>query len=243
MAPGTSDLTEKERQALRLLGQGHDAKSIARHLGLSIHTINERLRDARRKLATSSSREAARLLRAQEGPEFFGDKSLGADTAPAADQSFPQQPSKRMVPLFWLIGGFAMLIALAGLALAFALPNAATAPDATTAATDAPAVAAARGFMAMIDADDWDASWHAAGEGIRARNSVASWTAASRSLRASLGKPGRRELLTIDLVPGPPNGLTVVKFRTDYARKPGAVETLTLAREGDSLRVVGISIG
>jgi DNA-binding CsgD family transcriptional regulator len=39
-------LTEKERQTLRLMVRGHDAKSIARSLDLSIHTVNERLRDA-----------------------------------------------------------------------------------------------------------------------------------------------------------------------------------------------------
>ena len=59
---GFGALTEKEKQTLRLIVRGHDAKSVARSLGLSVHTINERLRDARRKMAVSSSREAARLL-------------------------------------------------------------------------------------------------------------------------------------------------------------------------------------
>lgn len=60
-------LSEKEKQTLRLIVRGHDAKSTARTLGLSVHTINERLRDARRKMAVSSSREAARLLLEAEG--------------------------------------------------------------------------------------------------------------------------------------------------------------------------------
>ena len=55
-------LSDGEKAALRLLAQGHDAKSAARELGLSVHAINERLRTARRKLGVSSSREAARLL-------------------------------------------------------------------------------------------------------------------------------------------------------------------------------------
>lgn len=59
---GYGSLTDKEKQTLRLILRGHDAKSTARHLGLSVHTVNERLREARRKLAVSSSREAARLL-------------------------------------------------------------------------------------------------------------------------------------------------------------------------------------
>ncbi|WP_022679143.1 DUF4019 domain-containing protein [Sandarakinorhabdus limnophila] len=42
--------------------------------------------------------------------------------------------------------------------------------------------------------------------------------------------------------PAPPHGYTVVKFRTDYARKAGAIETLSMAREGDGWRVAGIMI-
>src|SRR3546814_20874743 len=76
---GIQALTEKEKETLRLLVDGHDAKSMARHLGLSVHTINERLRDARRQMSASSSREAARQLREIEGrhPEILRDKALG----------------------------------------------------------------------------------------------------------------------------------------------------------------------
>src|SRR6476619_427904 len=67
MATNFEALTEKEKQTLRLIVRGHDAKSTARELGLSVHTVNERLRDARRKLEVSSSREAARIVLAAEG--------------------------------------------------------------------------------------------------------------------------------------------------------------------------------
>ena len=60
MAEGYQALTAKEKEALRLLLGGHDAKSMANQLGLSVHTINERLRDARRKLSVSGSKAAAR---------------------------------------------------------------------------------------------------------------------------------------------------------------------------------------
>jgi DNA-binding CsgD family transcriptional regulator len=53
-------LTDKEREALSLIAQGHDAKSAARLLSISTHTIYERLRRAREKLGTANSREAAR---------------------------------------------------------------------------------------------------------------------------------------------------------------------------------------
>ena len=62
MTGGYETLTEKEKDTLRLLLGGHDAKSIARQLGLSVHTIHEGLRDARRKMGESSSRGAAGMV-------------------------------------------------------------------------------------------------------------------------------------------------------------------------------------
>ncbi|HEU4960321.1 MAG TPA: LuxR C-terminal-related transcriptional regulator [Sphingomonas sp.] len=66
MDEGLAILTERERAALRLLATGHDAKSVAVELGISIHAVNERLRKGRQKLGVSSSREAARRLAAAE---------------------------------------------------------------------------------------------------------------------------------------------------------------------------------
>ncbi|MFA6114472.1 MAG: helix-turn-helix transcriptional regulator [Sphingomonas sp.] len=79
MTDRVASLSERERAVLRLLLAGHDAKSAANALGLSVHTVNERLRDARRKLGVSSSREAARLLCASGAgdPKFLGDKDIG----------------------------------------------------------------------------------------------------------------------------------------------------------------------
>src|SRR5665213_2568803 len=70
-------MPEREREVLRFLLRGYDAKSIARELDLSLHVVNERLRNARRRLGVSSSREAARVLAAQEGDNFPGDKQFG----------------------------------------------------------------------------------------------------------------------------------------------------------------------
>lgn len=49
-----------------MLAEGHTAKSIATALDLSVHAVNERLREARRKTGAASSRELARRLAAQE---------------------------------------------------------------------------------------------------------------------------------------------------------------------------------
>lgn len=56
-------LSDSEREILRLLGEGHTAKSIAAITRRSLSSVNEHLRRARRKTGASSSRELARLLR------------------------------------------------------------------------------------------------------------------------------------------------------------------------------------
>jgi DNA-binding CsgD family transcriptional regulator len=76
---GVQKLTERQREILQLLLNGHDAKSAARQIGISVHTVNEHLREARRSLGVSSSREAARFLCAAEGltPNYVRPKSFG----------------------------------------------------------------------------------------------------------------------------------------------------------------------
>jgi DNA-binding CsgD family transcriptional regulator len=78
-------LSDREKAILKLLAESHDAKSIARELGLSVHTINEYLRSARRKLGVSSSREAARLLAAYDAtlPHKVVDRQIGVESPDA----------------------------------------------------------------------------------------------------------------------------------------------------------------
>jgi DNA-binding CsgD family transcriptional regulator len=83
VAKGPFGLTDKECEALRLLARGHDAKSAAQALGLSVHTVNERLAEARRKVGASSSRAAARRF-AEHDPENFGPEFPGVANPPAA---------------------------------------------------------------------------------------------------------------------------------------------------------------
>ena len=61
-------LTDREKECLRLLLHPMKAKDIARATGLSIHTVNEHLKSARRKLGTTDSLTAAKILRARDGP-------------------------------------------------------------------------------------------------------------------------------------------------------------------------------
>lgn len=253
MAQDIHALTEKEKQTLRLLLTGHDAKSMARQLGLSVHTVNERLRDARRKLSVSSSKEAARMLRDAEGPdpESLGDKPIG--DAPAARPG--QQGDEPGASYFakprnaWAIGGLAMLsFAVAVLALSGA-PEVAQdrAPPTEAAARSSPvaesaASQAARQWLALVDAGDWPGSWAATAQSFRTQNTVEVWQSVSETARVPLGRVVSRRFTGEESIPAPPAGYQLVRFQTSFANKPGATETLSLAREGESWRVAGYYI-
>jgi DNA-binding CsgD family transcriptional regulator len=121
---GIDRLTAREKETLRLLFAGHDAKSIARHLSLSVHTVNERLRDARRKLNVSSSREAARLLAEREGPNSLGDNRIGVGgPRPVGVRLHGASNAERGISrLAWLGGGMltmSLIVAFAALSAAF----------------------------------------------------------------------------------------------------------------------------
>ena len=246
MAPQQlQSLTEKEKQTLRLLVVGYDAKSMARHLGLSVHTINERLRDARRKLATSSSREAARLLREAEqlAPQLLADKDLGDAPDRPAPHNPPSTPrpaaSRRWV---WLIGGTIMLSMILA---AFAM-SAGPAAAPATATVSAPALQSdaaktALDFLNLIDAARWDDGYRATGSEFQRLNTVATWAQVSQTVRAPLGAVLSREIVSDDSIPSS-QGYWFVKFRTNFANKSGTIETVTLIRESGSWKISGITI-
>lgn len=251
MASGYQALTEKEKATLRLLGDGHDAKSIAVHLGLSVHTINERLRDARGKMEMSSSRGAARRLREMERQThyFHGDKTLG-DAAATVGVTQVQTSAglpriSRRVGL--IVGGVFMSLSLALLTLspmfgdaqAPVVPQIVTSPNA---AAETAAVSAARQWLVLIDTGDWAGSWRATGEQFRSLNTSEQWAAASLSARAPLGEVVSRDLIIEEHVPAPPHGYQLVKFRTSYANRTEAIETLSLIWEAGAWKVVGITI-
>lgn len=250
MSTGATDgyalLTEREKQTLRLIVRGHDAKSVARHLGLSVHTVNERLRDARRKLAVSSSREAARLLLEREGdtPHSLVPMQIG-EAMPAIAVEQPAPPAiggrtgRRALAL---IGVALMTLFLALLALT-TLPQQQPAASAPVSETIDPTLErSAREWLELVDAGRWDDSYEATGASFRTLNTLPVWTAASRKVRTPLGPVRSRTFVGHDTLLAPPHGYEQVRFRTDFANKAGATETVSLFREGDAWRVVGIVI-
>ncbi|WP_010542826.1 helix-turn-helix domain-containing protein [Sphingomonas elodea] len=246
-ARGLDALTEKEKQTLRLIVRGHDAKSIARSLGLSIHTINERLREARRKLAVSSSREAARLLLDAEGepPKTLEDTQIGEAAGPSdREERASAGRTSRRRPL--LIGAIVMPVFL-GLLILAALPNAQVPTPAHQRAaieTHDPAILdTARRFLELGDQANWAGSYAMTGKSFQQLNSAEVWARASEKVRVPLGAVKARTLLSEQSLPAPPDGYEVVKFRTRFANKASAVETVTLEREGEAWKVVGVTVG
>lgn len=125
--PDLSTLNLAEREVLALLAQGHTAKSIASITGRSVGSINERLREARRKTGVGSSRELARLYAAQENRDEqigVGNGRPGAAIAPEAAAAVVRGPGKGIVLM-----GFALLSGIAALAL---VPSLAPQPQEAT---------------------------------------------------------------------------------------------------------------
>jgi len=208
-------LTDREREVLRLLLAGHTAKSAANELDLSVHTINDYLREARRKLGVSSSREAARILGEQdsEAPQNRAPDEIGMGAATHHDDhakpsATPGARSYRP----WIIGGLAM--STAAIAAALALTTLApsdtppdTPPDTGAASKVVPAeeivrgenqmeadlretalaLDAARSFARHIDAGDYTASWAEAGSMFKQAVTADAWAAQAAPIREPLG--------------------------------------------------------
>jgi len=114
---------------LRLLAQGHTAKSIATELGTTPAAVNERLREARRKTGAGSSRELARLLKSQENRhEQMGvgkDRRTAALLSPSDAGAWrPQTGVLAMIGLFTVAVAVAATISIQQPAAPSAKPDA-----------------------------------------------------------------------------------------------------------------------
>lgn len=258
MQDGIARLTEREKATLRLLAHGHDAKSAARQLELSVHTVNERLRDARRKLDVSSSREAARLLARAEGghPEFLVPRPFGVSDPATGGHLSGKAPQPRWVAgrHAWLIGGIVTLSLLLASMLLLSHPAKEVPPVAQpgTLAIASPIQAdpavtdASRAWLALVDREDWDESWRSATTTFKAAVTPQDWAASVIAARRATGPVQQRTLTTATVtttLPGMPAGeYQALQFATDFGQKAGAVESLFLAREGAEWKVIGYFI-
>lgn len=257
MHEGIHALSEREKETLRFLLVGHDAKSIAVQLGLSVHTVNERLRESRRKLGVSSSREAARLLADAEepNPNFLRDKGLRVAGPAVQVRNINQRDrsAARGQSLAWFGGGMlimslvvaALLLSSTGhLTGASKIDSSITSPAVSPAL--APAVSSARGWLAMLDGQRWGESWDGAGAFFKSHVARAQWTSMVRGVRDPLGAVSSRNVRSVtetgSIQNAPPGQYVIVQFQTSFANRPNAVETVTLARENSSWNVIGYFI-
>ena len=107
---------------------------------------------------------------------------------------------------------------------------------------ESPVTQAARQWLALVDAAKWKESWSGTTQSFRSLNSVEAWQSASATARVPLGRVLSRRLVSEENIPAPPSGNQLVRFQTDFANTAGATETLSLAREDGSWKVVGIYI-
>jgi hypothetical protein len=105
----------------------------------------------------------------------------------------------------------------------------------------------ARDWLALTDRGDASASWNAAGKQFQNAITVARWAEGFKTVRPPLGAVVDRTMLSTEFTksfPGAPDGdYALLAFRTNFAKKTDARETLTLEREADgNWRVIGYFI-
>ena len=237
---GYDSLTEKERETLRLLLHGHDAKSMARELGLSVHTVNERLRNARRKLDVTNSKEAARLLfeRESEAPHFLGHKSLG--DAHATGNGTIGRRTARM-PRAAIIGGLlVMSLLLAKVAITLWSAPSSDLPiparmHGSASQESIPAQAdleraenAALAIFSIVDRPDFDIEGAQSGETPANDRNFAAWNSLVER-RRERGVALGRKIERIDILGRESGNHWIVRFKTDFENLRGAYEKVTLA--------------
>ncbi|MCR2834217.1 helix-turn-helix transcriptional regulator [Parerythrobacter lacustris] len=107
-------LNDNELEILRLLANGHTAKSIAARLGRSEGAINERLREARRKTGAGSSRELARQVDARKIWDENIDLAVGGPSTETPDQprTMGRQLSKGSIAMFTTISAAALALSV-----------------------------------------------------------------------------------------------------------------------------------
>jgi hypothetical protein len=92
-------------------------------------------------------------------------------------------------------------------------------------------------WLALIDSQNYGASWATAASVFRSRITEEQWQTAAKGARAPLGRLKSRTLKTATstrTLPGAPDGEYVVfQFNTSFEQKSAAVETVTAVREAD----------
>ncbi len=129
------------------------------------------------------------------------------------------------------------LAALSACALVAAFPALAQDPRLSEAHS------AGMAWLVLADADDAKGTYGTAGERFRKTVPEDKWADAFRIARGQFGKNLRRTIVSTapsNGTPEVPGEFVVMIFRAEFEKRPDAIETLTLEREGDGKwRVAG----
>ena len=246
---GIAALTDREKDVLRMLSSGHTAKSAAAELDLSVHTVNDYLREARKKLGVGSSREAARLLAEREQPpENLGHQQIGMAQGEGIDNSSGRStgafPKSRSAVL--IAGGLIVLAGTIALLLATGIVGSDHPADAkvqTMNPQETEIVDAARDWVRLVDAGQYGESWTQAGATFRGAVTRDQWEAQVKPVREPLGEVGKRTVRSVTTQinpPGAPAGeYRTIQFDTYYSGAGDVIETVVLMDENGSWEVVG----
>jgi hypothetical protein len=119
-------------------------------------------------------------------------------------------------------------------------------PSADTKVTCGSDLTAATDWVSLVDTRHWDESWSSAGTLFQSRMPQPRWASTIQPVREPFGAVALRSLQSVTkatALPGVPDGhYQVVKFKTNFANKKGATETVVLACEGSGWTVDGYFI-
>jgi hypothetical protein len=97
----------------------------------------------------------------------------------------------------------------------------------------------ARQWLVLVDDKNFPQSWKDAGKAFQTRQTADAWAGDANTKRVPLGAVASRDLKSIDLSR---NNVAVIRYDTSFARKTGAVETVTLAFENNGWAVTDYSV-
>ena len=247
---GIEGLTDREKDVLRLLSNGHTAKSAAAELDLSVHTVNDYLREARKKLGVGSSREAARLLADSEAtPENLGPQEIGMANDSGIDnpsghgtEAFPKSLNAVLIA-----GGFIMLAGALALALFASGSMTADHPTEQEMETvmegNTEAERAARDWVKLVDESDYEQSWTQSSAAFRSAVTADQWAAQVEPVRNQIGAIESRTVNNISSQTNPPGApagdYRTVIYDTTTAKAGKVVETVVMMDDNGSWKAVG----
>lgn len=109
-----------------------------------------------------------------------------------------------------------------------------------------PEAAAAGHWLEILDAQQWNQSWEGTGKLFRLNLTQDQWAKMAQAVREPLGAVQSRAAVGVtkaQSLPGAPDGeYQIVQYRTAFANKASAVETVVLAREDKRWKIVGYFI-